>query len=104
MIINFADGRIFEGFFRERESPTPKGKYYVSIILKGKEENNDDLPVEGWVDFTPTQECPTLAQHVLNIFKKYGVIVNRIQIKIKKDVKGDEPDLFFVLEGLSGAK
>lgn len=103
MVINFADGRIFEGVFRKRESSTPKGKYYVEVTLKGKDEDNDDVPIQGWVDFTPTEKCPTLTQYVLGIFRKHKVVVNKIQIKKKENVEGNEPNLFFVLEGLRGA-
>jgi len=103
IVIHFADGLIFEGAFTQREGPTPKGKYYVLVTLKGKDDNNNP-PIEGWVDFVPTPECPTLAKHVLGIFKKHGVVVNSVKIKKRENAEGKEPSLFFVLEGLSGAR
>ncbi len=101
MVIHFADGMTFRGSFTKREKPTPKGNYFVSVILKGV-CSVDTLPIEGWVDFVPTEENPLLSEHVMKMFSKHGLVVNSITIKKKKKTEGKEPNLFFFIETQNG--
>lgn len=80
--VSFADGGKFVGkYVPPPESPKPMaaGNYYVTASL------DDGTAIEGWVDFTPTTECPTLALYVKDKLNKEGK--SAVTINVGKESK-----------------
>lgn len=81
--INFADGTKFVGRVKTEKKSHAEGNYFAVVKLR------DGITKEGWVEFTPTVEAPTVQQFIAQQFQKTKAVeVESIEITHRKTTKG----------------
>lgn len=84
--INFTDGNKFVGkvVHAEHRAPCAEGRYDLVVYIK------DEKPQKGWTDFKPTKDYPDIVQGVTKKYAEKGKVVERVEVKGRKIVKGGQ--------------
>ncbi|MEK7126125.1 MAG: hypothetical protein AAB835_01370, partial [Patescibacteria group bacterium] len=84
--INFTNGNKFVGKVvrTEHRAPCAEGRYDLVVHIK------DEKPLKGWTDFNPTKDYPDIVQGVTKKYAEKGKVVERVEVKSQKAVKGGQ--------------
>lgn len=80
--INFTDGNKFVGKIKPFKKTYAEGRYNLKITME------DGEVVEGYVDFKPAPNKPDIVQQAVEVYKKQGKVVKKVEIVDSKMKRG----------------